>query len=220
MSDAGLRVHAHVRDEVSIARPALRKQGLGRASEQAFPVTRHANPLQVQVRRRVPRRREHEGARVRRPDRRRFVDSPNVALIAVPRVASRSQIPGVESNRSSAACWPSCESATFMYPPGDPSGTARVPSRWNHVGWVMLRAPAQYTTVPLADTAKAEPGPTCSIPSATRIGSPVSLKRFRSSRWAMRVRSRMKKRKSGERKPYIDCSGDTRSRSGESSDAT
>ena len=119
ISDSVFGSMRHVRDEASIARPALRKQCLGRGSEQAFPVAGRANPLQVQVRRRVPRRREHEGA-PRPATRQASIRSPapNVALVAVPRAASRSQIPGVASNRSTAACCPSCERATFMYPAG------------------------------------------------------------------------------------------------------
>ena len=33
-----------------------------------------------------------------------------------------------------------------MYPAGGPNVPAAVPSRRNHVGWVMFLAPAQYTS--------------------------------------------------------------------------
>ena len=81
---------------------------------------------------------------------------PKVILVPT-RAESRSQIPGVASNRSTAACRPSTETATFMYPAGVPSVPTAVPSRRNHVGWVTVRAPDQYATVPLGDTANAAP---------------------------------------------------------------
>ncbi len=174
MSALGLRVDRHVRDEAAVARPALRK-ALERRAEQPLLLAGRANPLQVQVRRRVPRRREHEGGwrLATRPASTRR--SRRTSLWSRCRARGRgARFQASRSNRSTAACRPSDDSATFMYAAGGPNVPAAVPSRRNHVGCVMFRSPVQYTSVPLAETANAAPSPNVSTPSATRIGSPVS----------------------------------------------
>src|SRR3954471_2516936 len=74
---------------------------------------------------------------------------PNVALVAVLRVRSRSQIAGAGSNRSMATWRPSGEIARLTYAPGGPAVPEAVPSRAVQVSGVISRRPDQYTIEPV-----------------------------------------------------------------------
>ena len=221
ISELGLRVDSDVRDEASIARPALRKRVWScvpnrRSSSPAVPIRfkyRFGGVSRAAANTKAPASGDQTGVdsyapaerrsgrsaarRVEEPDPRVRVEPIDRRLLPIEREGDVH----ISCRRSQRAgrCAVALKPRRLCDGPG--------------------ASPVRQRTARRDGEGGARPQPVC-IPSATRIGSPVTSRRFRSSRWAMRVRSRMKKRMSGELKPCTDSSSDRRLRSGESSEAT
>ena len=204
------------------ARPALRKH-LKCGSEQPLLLAGRANPLQVQVWGRIARRRENEAVRVGRPDRRRLVRRAGgrfgrgaARSVEEPDSVAPGRIdrppPVARRTRGRRSCMA----------PAVPTCPPRCRRVRNHVGWVMVRSPVQYTSVPLAETAKAALTPSLSTPSATpnRLPSQVETLQVEPLGHEGAVAHEKEEVRCAEAKRRRVQRRDRRLRSGESSDAT